>query len=279
MQLPVEGLSAYFQQARALRTEIDVLKDNNPSHPELPAKVEVLGEFVGAARANQAYFDTLKQVRQEFSDWLLRSPEFHRNLEIWGQMDAEKEKKPYLQSCIDTLAEMQQKATGVKIYAGKLEYFHDPKSSDGYLNFIVDDNPEADVIGFNTKPPAPHEPDRNVDLLESIRTIAHEQWHFLNASLNRAVAAKRIGEKHPLHAEAVYFYQAFRSDGYISSQYDKTSDFKKNPYRTQLCERSAFKFGDGVYNLLRAEFVHGPVLPSKPKDRFISIPSSGPAVH
>lgn len=229
--------------------------------------VAQLAEVARGAEPSTAYTEHLEKVRQTFAAELLASAEFHDMLRRWPTLDIYTEQTPYLQKCINRLAELQS-TCGVKSYPGRFGYYNDPKGTDSYVNFIINDDPAADYIGINL-----HKPDRTQDLLKAIRSVAHEQTHLFNGSLNRAFYTRAIKPEHPLHEEARYFREVYRVSASFPASYGEYAARDANPYLAQLDERAAYGFADTLHDELSAAVTfHGPPRP-------VGLMASGANMH
>ncbi len=258
MRITQESLNTHFQQVVDYRNH--ALIDGWYKPPVLAE----LGKCVAEIEPSAAYINCLDTVSAEFSAQLLASPEFHRMLAVWDQLDPRTEQAPYLQKCTDLMASLYAKDSGITVSAGKIEHYHcdDEFASDAYVGFNKETAlRDMDVIALNT-----HFPDRQNNLLLALQSIAHEQTHLFNLSLNSAFYYRKVEQDHPLYDEALYFREDFRKDAYISHSYGKYSPPGCNPYLLQLDERAAFRVGDGVFDTLRAAVIQGPVMqqPSSP---------------
>lgn len=215
-----------------------------------PAVLTALGEHVAQVEPAQEYFAHLDTVKADFCDWLLTSTDFHDHLGRWAELDPKTEQKPYLQTCINKLAELMGRA-GIPVSAGKMEYYtcHEEHASDAYVGFnTITSERDQDVIAFNLA-----YPERQQNLLSALQSIVHEQTHLFNLSLNSAFYYRKIESTHALYEEALYFREHYRTGAYIGHMMGKYADPQKNPYLMQLDERAAFRMGDGVLDSLRAK--------------------------
>ncbi len=236
--------------------------------------MKVLGEIAEAVahvEPSQFYHDHLLKVRQAFQAELLASPEFHDKLKRWDTLDPATEQTAYLDKCLKRLAELQS-TCGVKCYAAPFTYYNNPEGTDAYVNFIINDNPALDLIGINLA----KNPEATQDLLVALQSIAHEQTHMFNASLNRAYYVRAIDATHPLHDEAQYFREVYRLSASIHANLGEYCARDRNPYLLQLDERAAYDFADGLFDGLFQEVrFQGPPKP----DMFRQYPEPGPEIH
>ncbi len=252
MRFTQEGLNRHFQQVVNYRDHALVDGWYNP-----PVLAE-LGKCVAEIEPSAAYTHCLDTVSAQFSAQLLESPEFHHMLGVWDQLDPKTEQAPYLQKCADLMASLYAKESGITVSAGKVEHYFCDKdyASDAFVGFNQDTAlRDMDVIALNT-----YFPEKQHNLLLALQSVAHEQTHLFNLSLNTAFEYMAIDQDHPLYDEALYFREGFRKGAYISQSYGKYSPPGHNPYLLQLDERAAFRAGDGVFDTLRAAVIHGPVM-------------------
>ena len=256
MDLSLDAFNRHFQQVIAYR--------NSALHNgryEVRVLTE-LGKCLARIQPSNSYSTCLDEVKDQFCQELLASPEFREMLAVWDQLDPKTKQAPYLQRCASRMAEMYAQASGITVSAGRVEHYYcdEDYASDAYVAYnTITHLRDMDVIGINLA-----FPDKQQNLLRALQSVAHEQTHLFNLSLNTAFFYKLINQTHPLYEEALYFRDEFRNGAYVSHSFGKFASPEFNPYLLQLDERAAFRVGDGIFETLKGALVHGPAAKKAP---------------